>query len=384
MIQMIVTVVLSLITTFILYPLILKFALRQKCVDIPNQRKQQEKPVPLLGGVSIFLGMYFALAVAIGFWHYTSLIPVLMMASLMLMVGLIDDMVDVPAMLRFIMEILLFTILITYTDAYVDNLYDLWHVGTFSQWIALPITVVACVGIVNAINMVDGVNGLAGGLCMMIGICAGVVLMLAGDVANAVLAFAMVAALVPFLIHNIFGDTSKMYLGDSGSLLLGTIVSWLVIQLMKTDFSSFLQNGGSLCNVALCVALLSIPVFDTLRVMVVRIAHGQSPMHADRNHLHHIIYDYGESHTLVTVIEILYNIIVILTWYGTYLLGASKQVQLYVVIALCVLLVCGTILFIKSNMRLNTMIAYRLRKRIIQAQEQGGSMWNRIQRLVDR
>ena len=109
--------------------------MRTERYSIPNQRKQQEKPVPLLGGVSIFLGMYFALAVAIGFWHYTSLIPVLMMASLMLMVGLIDDMVDVPAMLRFIMEILLFTILITYTDAYVDNLYDLWHVGTFSQWI---------------------------------------------------------------------------------------------------------------------------------------------------------------------------------------------------------------------------------------------------------
>ena len=221
----------------------------------------------------------------------------------------------------------------------MDSLHGLWGLETLSWWIAVPLTVFAGVGIINAINMIDGVNGLSSGLCMT---CAGLfggVFLGRGDVPNAMLAFAMCASLLPFFLHNVYGKRSRMFIGDAGTMMMGVLMSWCIICMLSGDASRY--DGGE-GTIALALAILSVPVFDTLRVMTQRMVHGISPFKADKTHLHHAFIAVGISHSVTALSEIAIDVVIVLIWFASYRLGASQEVQLYVVAGAAVLLVWGT------------------------------------------
>ena len=185
-------------------------------MDNPDARKLQKVPVPVLGGIAVFFGVLMGLLVyratigigtmvdgaALPIMNLTNLTPVLVGASIMLYVGALDDIMGLTPRARLGIEVLVMLGIIYGTGMCVDSLHGLWGVGQMSWWIAVPLTVFAGVGIINAYNMVDGVNGLSSGLCMAVRGMFGLVFLKSGDTSNAALAFVMVASLLPFYVHN--------------------------------------------------------------------------------------------------------------------------------------------------------------------------------------
>ena len=160
------------------------------------------------------------------------------------------------------------------------------------------------------------------------------------DPADAALAFCFAGSLVTFSMHNIFGRKSNMFIGDGGTMVMGLLVSWFVIRIMSCEGLANNQMDAIGMNViAMLLAVVSVPVFDTLRVMFMRIAHGKSPFVPDKTHLHHLFIALGYSHIFTTIVEVLLGILVTITWYLSYKLGLDLEWQLYVTIIGAVLLI---------------------------------------------
>jgi hypothetical protein len=170
----------------------------------------------------------------------------------------------------------------------------------------------------------------------------------------------MSAALLPFLVHNVFGNTSRMFIGDAGTMVMGMLMAWFVISALHSA-TPLLPYAGDYCIVALVFAVLAVPVSDTLRVMTMRILRGKSPFSPDRTHLHHAFVAIGVSHSITALSEICINLLVVLSWYFSVALGAPKQCQLYVVVLVAAFLVWGTYFFLEHERSSNSRKARWLR-----------------------
>lgn len=328
----------SLLSTTWIFRKTLRIALEKNIVDNPDARKIQRIPIPVLGGVAVFFGIIAALAVAGVFHDVSVLFEMGAVMTIMLYVGTIDDIISLTPRSRFIVEILAVLALIFCNGYSINDFHGLWGIGVLPSYLAIPLTVFACVGIINAINLIDGVNGLSSGYCIVTCGIFGLLFYWVGDVARTTLAVISIGALLPFFLHNVFGKKSKMFIGDGGTLLMGVILSSFVINVLKSD-SLVAQNvAPDFGLIPFTLAVLVIPVFDTLRVMSLRMMRGVSPFHPDKTHLHHLLMDLHFSHVGTTGTEILSNLLVLLSWWISYKCGASVDVQLYVVIimGLCI------------------------------------------------
>ncbi len=370
---------------------ILRIAKIKKLTDNPNSRKLQQEPIPVMGGIVIFLGVVTGVFVTsamhtfLGMELSSVFLPVLTALTLMLYIGAMDDVIGLSPKSRFIIEILA-VLGIVYSSGYcIDSFHGLWGIASFNWWYAVPLTIFACVGIINAMNMIDGVNGLSSGLSLIYCCLFGDVFIRTGDVSNAVLAFSMVAALLPFFIHNVFGLKSRMFLGDAGTMILGMLMAWFTVCLVSNGHAELYPRTDSDLNVvAFALAVLSLPVFDTLRVMTMRIVHKKSPFHSDKTHLHHAFVSAGFSHSITALSEIVVNLLVIAAWYiSAKCFHASCDAQLYTVITAAVILVWGTYTILHLNAKKHSKFFHRLAKFGIKTHLGRTSWWKRITAFLD-
>ena len=323
------------------FPKVLRIALIKNIVDNPDARKLQRVPVPVLGGMVVVFGILVALGVSHLFVDCSGLFTIVLAMAILLFIGTVDDILDIPSMTRFLLEILVALMIVYTCDYSLNNLHGLWNVYALSPWVSIPLTVVTVVGIINAINLIDGVDGYSSGYCMMACCIFGIFFYIVGDMPMVLLAVCCVAALIPFFMHNVFGRISKMFIGDGGTLLMGCVMSVFVLNLLKSDTNCVEYCGWGMGLVPFSLAVLCIPVFDTVRVMTMRILRKTSPFHADKTHLHHLFIEMGFSHIGTTMSILTLNSFVILGWYISYKCGASMDVQLYIVIALSLLVTVG-------------------------------------------
>lgn len=376
--------ILSFFASWYVFVPVLRLAMRKNLVDNPDARKLQKMPVPVMGGVAVYFGIVCGLLLASSMFNLTLCVPVLTSMTILLLVGVVDDQLGITAKKRLIIEVLTILGMIFGGMQCIDSLHGLWGIGTFSWYIAVPLTVVGCVGIINAINMIDGVNGLSSGLCITCSLFFAFLFNRGGDAANAILNILMAFALVPFWIHNVIGKKTRMFIGDAGTMAMGGLMSWNVIQVLgDTQVSRMLTETGN-CHVAVVLAILSVPVADTLRVMTMRVFHGQSPFSPDRTHLHHIIYDYGKSHSITAFTEVGITILINAAYILSYVMGASLNTQFLVVFVLAAFLVWGLYALLSFNYRLNTRFAYRARKVLASMRQGETNWWKRAQAWVDR
>ena len=374
----------ALLASIWVFPKVLKIAFEKNIVDNPDARKLQRVPVPVLGGAAVVFGILVALSVSQLFVDCSSLFTIVLAMVIMLFVGTMDDILDIPSTTRFLLEILV-ALMIIYTCEYsLDNLHGLWGVHELSPWVSIPLTVVTIVGIINAINLIDGVDGYSSGYCMMACAIFGVFFYIVGDMPMTLLAVACVAALIPFFLHNVFGRTSKMFIGDGGTLLMGCVMSVFVLNILKTSTACVEYSGWGMGLVPLSLAVLCIPVFDTVRVMVMRILRGTSPFHADKTHLHHLFIEMGFSHIGTTISILFLNLSVIFGWYISYKCGAGAATQLYIVIALSLLVTVGFYYGLRFCGK-HGWAPYRFMQclgKITHVERKGVFLW--LQRMVDR
>lgn len=288
------------------------------------------------------------------------LLPIVLGMSIMLYVGCMDDIMGLSPKARFLIEILVILGLIYSSGISVDSLHGLWGIDDIPSVVAVPLTIFAGVGIINAINMVDGVNGLSSGLCITCSMLFGLQFFCIGDYVNAVLAFSIASSLFLFFIHNVFGNQSRMFIGDAGTMVMGVLMTWFVMCSMH-DAGRGMILDYAYCPTAMVVAILSVPVADTLRVMTMRVFHGKSPFSPDKTHLHHAFVGIGVSHSITALSEILIDVTVVAIWYLSVRLGAPLHCQLYTVVLVAAILVWGTYAFLVHEQKSNSRIARWLR-----------------------
>lgn len=263
---------------------------RLNLVDLPNQRKQHKGEIPLVGGISVFIGILISSLFTLP--QSPVLLTILFCCLCIVLLGAVDDAKDISAWFRLGVQALLILVVSKITGVSLQNLGDIFGFGDVSvRWFDLVITVIAICGAINAYNMMDGIDGLAGCMAMtsLLGLS-----FLFHDKMPLLADFCQVfiLALLPYLCMNLslFSSKRKIFLGDAGSMMVGFIVGFLVI------YGSQQTNSSSNAfRPVTALWIIGLPLMDMVGIMVRRIKNGQSPLRADRNHLHHILMHAGFS-----------------------------------------------------------------------------------------
>ena len=352
LLQVLLSALIAFVGTSWVHPYILKIARSKNIVDNPDARKLQRIPVPVLGGISVVFGILVGAVCFNLYGNFNDMLPVLVAMTLIMVVGMIDDIIELSPRIRFIIEIVLVSIIIYTTHDHINNINGLWGLEIIPNSISIPLTIFACVGIINAVNLIDGVDGYSSGYCVTACALFGAMFYHLGNITMVAMAAMVAVALIPFFLHNVFGKYSKMFIRDSGTLAMGVILSSFVTTLLSTgtDTSSLDSNLGM---IPFTLAVMCVPVFDTLRVMSARIVRHQSPFYPDKTHLHHLFIDLGFSHIGTTFSIICMNLLVVILWFVSYKLGASVDLQLYIVIGLGLLITFVFYGLMRRQMRKN-------------------------------
>ncbi len=360
----------------------LRFAQKHDIVDLPNYRKLQRRPVPVLGGIPVALGVFVPLGIAAFFFQLDALWYALIVMFALSVIGVLDDVFDIDAWMRFSIEMFLVWFLLWQTDMMIMDLHGLFGIHELSPYVGLPLSLFAGVGIINAINMIDGVDGYSSGYGIMANIFFATVFFYIGDDILGLFSLIAAASLLPFFVHNVFGSRSKMYIGDGGALLIGMVMVWDVFALLAPSSSTSVLEQNGICLVAMVLAALCIPVFDTLRVMVTRIYMGRLPFSPDRIHLHHIFIRLGFSHVGTSICIILLNMLIVLIWYLCS--GFSYTVQFVVVCALGLLFTWGIYYLMDFAKKRRTGLIYRAIRWVAKwTHFEKLAIWKTLQRMVD-
>lgn len=285
------------VVTLICIPPTIAFVLRFKLYDVPDARKLHKAPTPTLGGIAIVAGMVVAMLLWFRFSSDAFIISFLLCIAVLLGMGIMDDLKDLSARYKFMIEIALAS-LIAFSGLRITSLHGLFGIHELSLSAQYTFTVLALVGITNAFNLIDGIDGLAGGISFMSLITLGLFLHLSGDSNIALIAFSLAGGILAFLYFNL--NPARIFMGDTGSLVIGFVVSVLAIRLLQVNpagSNSILRSAP-----VFITGIVLIPVFDTLRVFLVRIWKGKSPFMADRTHIHHLLTNAGISHGMATKI----------------------------------------------------------------------------------
>ena len=321
---------LSLIVTAVVFPFVLRYAQRHNIVDNPDARKLHRQPVPVMGGVAVYAGI---LAGCLAMWFLVKRASInwsLMSMTTMLVMGVWDDRKSLPAVLRLVLQFGIVGAYIALTGHYVHNLYGLFGIHEISPWLGVVLSLVGGVGIINAINMIDGIDGYSSGYGIIACSCFAVLFIAVGQTVWSSLAVIVASALIPFFFHNVYGKKSKMFIGDGGTMMVGFFIAIFAIGSLSLHRCQDLEADG-IGLIAFTLAVLCIPVFDTLRVMSARMIRGRSPFKPDKSHLHHLFIDMGFSHLGAAISILSINLFVILVWLTLWLCGASINTQTCVI-----------------------------------------------------
>lgn len=369
--------------TWLVFRPALRIAKSKNIVDNPNARKLQKTPIPVLGGCAVFFGIVFGMCFFKTMMNYTSLFPVLGSMTVMLYLGTMDDITDISPKVRFVLEVLIALLLVYGSKTAIVDFQGLWGIGGIPVWLAVALTVLMFVGVVNSINMVDGVDGLCSSFCILICAMFGLVFFLGHNYSFAALAAVCVGALCPFFLHNVFGWDSKMFLGDGGTMVMGTAIASMVLAFLNGNDGLIVFTSLDFSKIAFCLAVLAIPVADTLRVMTVRIFRRQSPFHPDKNHLHHKFITIGFSHIATTAVELFLALVIIGAFAASYFLGAGVDVQLYTVIAAGI--VCDYLLaiFLDRVIEGKSPLTAAVKNIAAHSSVQRKGIWLFLQKIVD-
>lgn len=322
--QIIMAFIASFVTVLIVTPFVIKFAIKIGATDKPNKRKVHQKIMPRLGGLAIFIGVVVGYFVA-GL-QTQRVITISIGACLIIIIGILDDLYELSAKVKFLSQIVIACLIVS-SGLKIDFItipfvVEKMQLGIFSY----PLTVFWIVGITNAVNLIDGLDGLAAGISS-IGISAlGILAALSGKGLILTLAVIILGSTLAFLFYNFY--PAKIFMGDTGSLFLGYCIS--VLSLLG------LYKSVTLFSIIIPIIILGVPVFDTLFAIIRRIMNRQPISAPDKSHLHHRIMALGLSHRntvlIIYCIGILFSVAAILLESVTLWVALIVLVMLFIIV----------------------------------------------------
>ena len=304
-------------------PKIVYISREKKLFDLPNERSANKKITPHLGGMAIFAGFYVSLIVTLNSFDIHLVSSLLLASVVMFLIGLKDDLVCLSARKKLFFQLLTALYLVFMGGVKISNLHGILGIYEIDSTSSSMLSLFAIVGIVNAYNLIDGIDGLAAGTGILISIVYGALFTLSGQMEYGIVSFSLTGSLIAFFFYNVFGKTNKIFMGDTGSLLLGIVFAFLTIKYLDQPGHSQAQMFGS---PAIALSIMIVPIVDTIRVMIIRIAHKRSPFSPDMNHIHHhLIRLTDNNHLHASLIMILTNLAFIAFACGfVYPLGNNK------------------------------------------------------------
>ena len=316
----------AMVLSFLMTPVVKSFAYKVGAIDVPKDSRRMHKvPVPRLGGLAIFSGFMVS---ALLFVPLTSEMKSIMLGAVVIVVlGVIDDSMALPALLKFVVQILAALIpalngvtirVFTNPNVFSSDLY--WKLGKLS----LPLTVLWIVAVTNSVNLIDGLDGLANGVSTISATTMLVIALLLGETDVSLALAALVGACIGFMPYNL--NPAKMFMGDTGATFLGYILATMSIQGLFKYYA--------VISFVVPFLILGLPIFDTTFAFFRRLAHGQSPMRADRGHIHHRLIDMGLNQK--QAVATLYVISAILGLSAVVLTTGGEQRAILLFAALCI------------------------------------------------
>ena len=284
--------------TFFLMPFIIRIARINKLFDIPDERKTHTYSVSSLGGVGIVSGLSISLLLVsdfkVGdseFQYYLACIFIIFI------LGVIDDIFVLRAWKKVLGQILVASLLTAKAHLLISNLFGLGGINEISSTFSYILTFFTIILVINSFNLVDGIDGLAATLGLVSSFAFGLFFYINDNLGYAILGFAMAGSLMAFLMFNF--PPAKIFMGDSGSMLIGLVNVILLIKFIESGSTA--KNYPVSSPIAVGFGVLLVPLLDVLRVFIIRLTKGVSPFAPDRNHLHHLLLNKGFSHTQVTI-----------------------------------------------------------------------------------
>lgn len=333
-------------------PVIIHLTLRHQLLDVPDERKQHQQPTPAFGGIGIFAGFIITTL----FWLDSTaieegkfLFPAIM---ILFITGMKDDIQAMNPGKKFAMQFLAAIIVVAggfrITDMY--GLFGFHHLHAVFQYL---FSVLFIAGFTNAFNLIDGVDGLAGGIGTIISSTLSIIFISSGLYFYAALCIALCGSLLGFLKYNF--SPAKIFMGDTGSLVLGFLISVLSIKMLSIQNMKLVHLEISNPMIMMS-ALLFIPLFDTFRVFIIRLSKGKSPFHADRKHLHHILQKNNLSHRMVCLV--VYSVTILFISGGLWMqhLNTNKAVLLIFISAVLLVDILTVAMLLRNKKKIKAMI----------------------------
>jgi UDP-GlcNAc:undecaprenyl-phosphate/decaprenyl-phosphate GlcNAc-1-phosphate transferase len=325
----------SFMVTVFFTPSLIMVAKLKNLNDEPGERKLHKRKIPTIGGIMIFASTVFAYALwypeeNIRDFHY------IIAATLTLFfVGIKDDIIGTAPIKKLVANMLVAMCIVLMADIRIKSLHGIFNVFEIPLWASIFLSVFTIIVIINAFNLIDGIDGLASGIGLIVALSFAVWFTLQGDYTTASLAYSLAGALLGFLSFNF--SPARIFMGDSGSLTIGIIVAILAIKLIEFDREKLVDPLRYISKPVFAISVLIFPLFDTLRIFLYRIIRGSHPFSADKNHVHHKMLELGLNHRQTSLLLYGANLLIILVSVSLQFLDPS--------ILLLIIAVLSTIIF---------------------------------------
>lgn len=339
--------VVAFLTVCYINPILLKLAYKKDITDKPSGRKFQVRPIPVIGGWSLLAAILISLLVGYSFLPLNELFVPLLGLCVMFLLGLIDDLIELSYKSKFIFQVILVS-LWWYHGFRLDNLCGLFGVYELHPMVSYLFSLISGVGLINAHNLLDGIDGLSSGYSIGTITLCGLYFFFHGDNLYASFAAIFIGALIPFFICNVFSRKYKMFVGDSGALMLGSLSYIFSCRVVHTTPIFSVDSY----NYAMVLAIYGLPVFDTIRVMSSRMINGGSPFLPDRTHFHHLIVDLGFACYNTTALLLTLSTLVFAGWIITASFSLDITIQFLITILIAIIVfwgVSGSIICLKKT-----------------------------------
>lgn len=290
----------SFVIAFLVVPVIIKYSLLKNLVDIPGRRKIHKKVTPSMGGIAIFFGFFISSLIWIDLQSWGEIKFIMVALFVIFFIGVRDDLVPLKWMLKLGGQIMAASLVIFLYGLRIKSFYGLFGVYELPELATYAITYMTIIVITNSFNLIDGLDGLAGTIAIISLLAFGVWFYVADDIIFSVLSFAMLGAILAFLIFN--WEPSEVFMGDTGALVIGMTLAIMAIHFMDTNFN--LPAGHPYrfsASIGTVICIIVIPLVDTLRIVILRLSKRQSPFKPDKSHIHHALMRLGLSHGQTTL-----------------------------------------------------------------------------------
>jgi UDP-GlcNAc:undecaprenyl-phosphate GlcNAc-1-phosphate transferase len=324
---------------YFITPVIIQVVKLKRLYEKLSDRSSHSQPVPSFGGVTFFIILIISLSIAEQFFVTSRSIFLIPACMIIFFTGLKDDMTGISPWNKIMMQLLATTLLFLSPDFQITNLHGFLGIHAISPWICIPLAYMVVIFYINAYNLIDGIDGLASSLGALFFTFFAITYYSLNDYMMMAVCLSMVGSFIAFLRYNVSKD-KRIFLGDTGSLFIGFFVAAIVINILSKDYHEDIQMNYISNLPLLIISALYVPVFDSIRVFIIRLQIKGNPFAPDRSHIHHVILDYFQlnhrqtSFAVVTLNSVILLIMGVITQYFNHTISIISLLTISLLLAI--------------------------------------------------